>query len=77
MTHMEFWTCDRCGKNTKDDKQLDIFTIRATPIVQVAAAAAAAATEAARPPPLLTKDFELCVGCLRDLLDKWGAKFIE
>jgi len=74
---MEFWTCDRCGKNTKDDKQLDIFTIRATPIVHVAAAVAAAAATEARPPPLLTKDFELCAGCLRHFLGEWGAKFIE
>jgi ribosomal protein S26 len=72
MGHLEYWDCDRCGKNTKDDKQLDIFTIRATPIVHVAAVA----TEA-RPPPSLIKDFELCAKCLRDFLGDWGKDFLQ
>ena len=73
MTEHKFWTCDRCGRNSKDDKELEIFNFGASPATASAATVESSTDDNKR----LPMKFDLCINCYREFLGEWGKNLLK
>ena len=81
MTEYRYWDCNRCGRNNKEDKDLEIFNVVATPApaltTPIPGVAAATTTGDITPSTTLPISFDLCNNCLKEILDEWGRNLLS
>jgi hypothetical protein len=73
MTEHKYWSCDRCGRNNKEEKELEIFNLVASPATATAATVETSTDDNKR----LPTRFDLCINCYRQFLNEWGKNLLE
>jgi hypothetical protein len=72
MTEHKFWSCDRCGRNSKEEEELEIFNVVANPVTAAAATTESSTDEKKKVPTR----FDLCIKCYREFLSDWGKNLL-
>jgi hypothetical protein len=73
MTEHKYWSCDRCGRNSKEEKELEIFNVAVSPATATAATVESSTDEDKR----LPMRFDLCLNCYKEFLGEWGKKLLK
>jgi hypothetical protein len=73
MTEHKYWSCDRCGRNSKEEKELEIFNVVASPLTAAAANVESSTDDKKR----LPTRFDLCINCYKEFLGEWGKKLLK